>query len=46
MGRSYIESHYMTQLRDTAASIVESWRSIVMKSGSRPHLCGRLQSGS
>jgi hypothetical protein len=34
MGRSCIEGHYMTQLRDAAASIVESWRSIVMKNGS------------
>jgi hypothetical protein len=29
-----VEDHYKAQLRDGAASIVESWRSIVTKSGS------------
>jgi hypothetical protein len=37
MGRSYSEDHYKAQMRGRAASIVESWRSIVMKNGNRPH---------
>jgi hypothetical protein len=32
-----VEDHYKAQLRGSAASIVESWRSIVMNSGNRPH---------
>jgi hypothetical protein len=34
VGRSCSKGHYKAQMRGCAASIVESWRSIVIKSGS------------